>query len=116
MTSQDTFNFMQSEFTISAGETIKALISDKEFTDVTLALGDGQQIEAHKVILSSCSSFFHDILVKHPHQHPLLYLKGVTYDQLRFILEFVYIGQTVVDEASLNDFFGSSKGLANKWP
>ena len=34
------------------------LRNDKEFTDVTLACEDGQQIEAHKVILAASSPFF----------------------------------------------------------
>ena len=28
---------------------------------------------------SSCSEFFHEVLVTHPHQRPLLYLKDVAY-------------------------------------
>ena len=38
------------------------LREDKEFTDVTLACEDGQQMEAHKVILATSSPFFDDIL------------------------------------------------------
>ena len=30
----------------------------KDFTDVTLACEDGQQVEAHKVVLTSSSPFF----------------------------------------------------------
>ena len=35
-----------------------SLKKDNKFTDVTLACEDGQQIEAHKVILAACSPFF----------------------------------------------------------
>ena len=35
---------------------------DKEFTNVTLVCEDGQQTEAHKVILASSSPFFEKIL------------------------------------------------------
>ena len=34
------------------------LREDNDFTDVTLACEDGQQVEAHKVILASSSPFF----------------------------------------------------------
>ena len=98
------FNLSWNEFNSCASETIKNLVSDKEFTDVNLACGDGQQIKAHKVILSSCSPFLKNILVKNPHQHPLVYLKGVSYHQLRYILEFIYLGQTEVDQDSLGEF------------
>ena len=33
------------------------LIEDKDFSDVTLACEDGQQVEAHKVILAASSQF-----------------------------------------------------------
>ena len=48
------------------GESIRFafgdLREDKQFTDVTLACGDGQQFEAHKVVLIASSSFFLNIL------------------------------------------------------
>ena len=47
------------------------LRQDKEFTDVTLACEDGQQLEAHKVVLASSSPVFQDILKRTKHSHPL---------------------------------------------
>ena len=38
------------------------LREDNEFADVTLACEDGQQIEAHKVILAASSPFFQNLL------------------------------------------------------
>ena len=38
------------------------LREDKHFTDVTLACEDGQQLEAHKVILAASSPFFQNVL------------------------------------------------------
>ena len=52
------------------------LRSDKEFTDVTLACEDGQQIEAHKVVLASSSPFFEEILQRSKNPHLMIYLKG----------------------------------------
>merc|ERR1712129_385448 len=70
-------NLSWNEFHNSTIKTFRNLQKDQDFTDVTLACGSGSQIKAHKVILSSCSQFFKEILVQNPHQHPLLYLKGV---------------------------------------
>ena len=39
-----------------------AMREDKELADVTLACEDGQQVEAHKVILASSSPFFQNLL------------------------------------------------------
>ena len=39
-----------------------SLREDIDFTDVTLACEDGQQVEAHKVILAASSPFFQKLL------------------------------------------------------
>ena len=53
------------------------LKDDREFTDVTLACEDGQQVEAHKVVLIASSPFFLNILKRNKHSHPLIYMRGV---------------------------------------
>ena len=49
-----------------------SLREENDFADVTLACEDGQQIEAHKVILASSSPFFQNLLKKNKHPHPLI--------------------------------------------
>ena len=44
---------------------------------MTLACEDGQQVEAHKVILAASSPFFQTLLQKNKHSHPLIYMRGV---------------------------------------
>ena len=46
------------------------LREDNDFTDVTLACEDGQQVEAHKVILAASSPFFQKLLGRNKHPHP----------------------------------------------
>ena len=58
------------------------LRQDKEFTDVTLVCDDGQQVEAHKVVHVASSPFFLNILKRNKHPHPLIYMKGVSSDNL----------------------------------
>ena len=43
---------------------------DTEFTDVTLACEDNQKIDAHRIILSTSSSFFGNILMENKHPTP----------------------------------------------
>ena len=50
------------DFRANVNFSFGKLRDDKEFTDVTLACEDGQQLEAHKVILVSSSPFFEKIL------------------------------------------------------
>ena len=67
------------------------LRDDKHFTDVTLVCEDGRQMEAHKVILAASSPFFQKILERNKHPHPLLvYMRGMTFDDLLAIVDFLY--------------------------
>ena len=78
--------------------------TNKEFSDVTLASGDGQQVEAHRVVLSVCSPVLRDILIKIPHNHPLIYMKGVNMEDLQLILRFLYFGEVVIVQKDFQKF------------
>ena len=82
----------RNDFETNAPNSFRNLWKDGHFTDVTLATKDDQQIRVHKVILSSCSPFFRNILLKNPHQNPLLYLKDIKYRELELLVEFIYLG------------------------
>ena len=53
-----------------------------DFFDVTLACED-HEISAHKLVLSASSEFFKALLRKNKHDHPLIYLKGVRFQDLQ---------------------------------
>jgi len=89
------------------------LRQEKEFFDVTLACKDGQ-LEAHKVILSSCSFFFKDILKRNPHVHPLLYMKDVKLSHLQAVMDFMYQGKVNVLQKELDTFLALSRELQVK--
>ena len=55
---------------------------DNDFNNVTLVCEDGQQVEAHKVILAASSPFFQKLLGRNKHPHPLIYMRGVKSENL----------------------------------
>ena len=87
------------------------LKDDKEFVDVTLACEDGQQMEAHKVILAASSPFFEKILSRNKHPHPLIYLKGFHSKDLLAILDFLYFGEASVFQENLDSFLAIAEEL-----
>merc|ERR1712055_583960 len=80
------------------------LREDRDFSDVTLACGDGHQVEAHKVILASSSPFFQNILMRNKHPHPLIYMKGVKSEDLVAIVDFLYYVETNVYQEHIDAF------------
>ena len=90
---------------------ISGLRNDFDFHDVTLICDGDQQIKAHKVVLASVSQFFKNILTKNPHQHPLIYLKGVIMKDLKAIVDFIYRGEITIDQESLENMLQLSRDL-----
>ena len=90
------------------------LRDDKEFADVTLACEDGQQIEAHKVILAASSTFFENLLRKNRHVHPLIYLRGVTLSDMVAIVDFLYFGETSIWKENLESFLNIAEDFKLK--
>jgi hypothetical protein len=91
---------------------------EKDYLDCTLSCGT-RQIQAHKLILSACSTFFRTILRQNPHQHPLLYVNGVEFTDLQAVLNFMYHGEVNVAQEELNSFLAVAevlkvKGLTQK--
>jgi len=101
------------EFEKNISGAFRELRDDKDFFDVTIACDD-EQIQAHKVILSACSPFFRSVLRRNPHQHPLLYLKGVRYSDLQYVLDFMYQGEVSVAQEELNSFLAVAEDLKVK--
>jgi len=113
MGSAEKFCLRWNDFESNISVAFRELREDKDFFDVTLACDD-DQIQAHKVILSACSPFFRSVLRKNPHQHPLLYLKGVKYADLLAVLNFMYHGEVNVAQEELNSFLAVAEDLRVK--
>ena len=87
------------------------LRKENDFTDVTLVSGDGHQIDSHKVVLSSGSPVFKNILKGNKHSHPLIYMRGLKSDDLFAILDFLYSGKANVPEENLESFLAVAEEL-----
>ena len=100
MSSSEKFCLKWNDFEGNVSNAFRELREEKDFFDVTLACDD-EQIQAHKVIVSACSPFFRNVLRRNPHQHPLLYLKGIQKRELQAILNFMYHGEVRNSKTSL---------------
>ena len=95
----------------SAFQTLR---EDNNFADVTLACEDGQQVEAHKVILAASSPFFQKLLGRNKHPHPLIYMRGIKFDDLLAIVDFLYFGEANISQVNLESFLAISEELQVK--
>ena len=112
--SNDSFTLRWNEFEANICSTFRDLKDNKDFADLTLVSADDQQVEVHKVVLAASSPFFQKILKRNAHQHPLIYMKGVTSSELKAVMNYVYYGEANVPQANLNSFLALAEDLELK--
>ena len=121
----DNFCLRWNDFAENVSGAFKELRSESDFFDVTLACTDSgsKTLQAHKVILSACSNFFKSTFREqsnaNKHPNPYIYLRGVTFNDLNSILDFIYNGEVNVAQEDLNSFLAVAeelqiKGLTNR--
>ena len=90
----DKVHLQWNEFQSNVNVAFGNLKEDTDFADVTLACEDGEQFEAHKVILAASSSFFQKLLRRNKDQkYPLVFMRGVTSENMAAIVDFIYTGE-----------------------
>jgi len=101
------WNDFQSNVSASFGK----LRAEKDFFDVTLVSDDEVHISSHKVVLSSSSDFFKNILRKSSHTNPLIYLPGIKSNDLNYIMDYIYNGEVQLFQGDLDTFLEVAKKL-----
>merc|ERR1719322_2105376 len=114
MNSDDKWCLRWDEFDKNIREYFSSLRKDGRMFDVTLATEDGQQIQAHRIILSAGSSFFSDIFLNSHHSNILVYLKGIQKAQLETLIDFIYGGEAFINQEELKLFLEAGKELQVK--
>jgi len=99
------------DFQKNVSHAFGSLREDMTFSDVTLACEDGEQVEAHKVILAASSPFFLNFLRKNKHPHPLIYMRGIKSEDLVAIIDFIYFGEANVFQNNIETFLAIADEL-----
>ena len=113
MVSNGTMILQQTDFLSSFVGSFQELRKAEELFDVTLACED-ETIEAHKVVISSCSPFFRHVFSKTKQTHPFIYLKGVLHKDLVSLLDYIYTGETQIPAEDVNRFIEAAQELKIK--
>ncbi|KAA0203796.1 hypothetical protein HAZT_HAZT008476 [Hyalella azteca] len=86
------------------------LLEDGALVDVTL-VAEGQQLQAHKLMLASSSTYFKHIFMNNPCQHPVVILRDVRALDLQYLLLFIYQGHVKLPHFSIASFMELAKAL-----
>ena len=99
------------EYQTTVSDSFKLFKQENAFFDVTLVSEDQKPIQTHKIVLSACSSFFKSILENSTQSHPLIYLSGVNYQNLQFLVDYIYEGEIRLLNDKLESFIEIAKEL-----
>ncbi|XP_068900185.1 uncharacterized protein [Tenebrio molitor] len=96
-----------------------SILSKEQYVDVTLA-AEGKTLKCHRLILSSCSPYFEEILSGiSPYQHPVLFMRDIPFWILKSLCDFMYAGEVHIFQNKLEELLTVAealkiKGLAGK--
>ncbi|CAL8108143.1 unnamed protein product [Orchesella dallaii] len=115
---ENTFNFSwgsQQSYILNGLKTLAVGDRNNVFlTDVTLAC-EGHYIEAHRLVLSLCSSFFKDLFNQNEKisdkAHGIVILSHVSAVNLRYILQFMYQGSVRIPQEHVKGFLQTGSML-----
>ena len=114
------------DFESNLAQSFSDMRDNSDFFDIKIACFDKKSvmktIPAHKMILSACSPVFKQLLCAigtGDSNNPLLFLRGISYQEISAVLDFMYNGQTKVQHKELDAFLATAeelkiKGLSNE--
>ena len=88
----------------------KNLYQSRSFSDVTLVSGDLHCVQAHRNILAGSSPVL-EKLISETGTNSVLYLRGISKENLESILQFLYLGETRIQIGSFYQFVEICKDL-----
>ena len=112
--SEEKFNLTWNTYDDQLKEMMKNIMESSDFKDVTLISDDKKKFKAHKVILSSCSPLFKNILGDMHAKDSVIYLRGIYSVELESLLQFMYLGQATLYQERMQEFLDSAKTLELK--
>ena len=109
----ENFCLKWNDFQPNVKQSFQKLRHEEEITDVTLIGDDYHPILAHKVVLTSCSEYFKNVFYKSKTKHsiPVLCMVGLSHDDLKKVLDYMYNGELQIYQEDLDRFLTIAERL-----
>ncbi|XP_023014989.1 uncharacterized protein isoform X47 [Leptinotarsa decemlineata] len=107
------FSLCWDNFHKNMSSGMNSLLENEDLVDVTLAV-QGKCLKAHKMVLSVCSPYFKELFKSNPCQHPIVFMKDVSFEALSDLLQFMYQGEVQVSQENLTTFIKTAEALQIK--
>merc|ERR1712133_329831 len=111
LTMAEKFNLKWNDFHSNVSKSFILFRNEEYLHDVTLASDDQNKVSAHKLVLSACSEYFRNIFKNNQHAPPLLCLDGVSTNDLKNIMDYIYNGEVQIFQDNLDRFLAVAQRL-----
>lgn len=80
------------------------MYKDEALVDVTINVGN-QKVQAHRLVLASCSPYFRDMFSKqaNPFHYPIVNMEETDFEDLKLVIEFMYRGEVMIPQDRYQD-------------
>ncbi|CAG0891926.1 unnamed protein product [Darwinula stevensoni] len=113
MASSSKYNLKWNSHHVETFNSFDTLRSLEMLVDIML-LCEGQSLKAHKLVLCSGSGYFERLLQRDTNHNPAIYFFGVDVHLLKYLLDFMYMGEVDVPSADLERFIELAETLEVK--
>ena len=115
MFQEDYFNVSWETHSEHVRGILREMRTSNDFTDVTIICSDQIEVNAHRNILSAFSPTFRRILLLDKcMNNPVIYLRGIRSEDIEPILQFIYLGETTIQQNRVQEFLTVAKELEIK--
>ena len=105
------FNLKWNDFGSNVSKSFGKLRTEDYLKDVTLVGDDHTQLSAHKLVLSACSEYFKEIFTRNKHANTLLCLEGLSKQDIKNVLDYMYNGEVHIFQEDLDRFLTIAQRL-----
>ena len=114
----DSINLKWQSYNTHLQKLMENLLSSGESSDVTLVCNDQVKFKAHKFLLKASSpvfeNIFDEIVDDATAAKSIVYMRGVSHENMRNILEYLYNGITEIDQEKLPQLLKVAEDLQIK--
>merc|ERR1719318_1868136 len=104
MSFPNSYHMTNTKFENDAATLLRNLYAQDSFSDVTIACDDGKVVKAHKIVLSTSSAVFKQILMQRSETNLLIYFGDTNYKHIEYILQYAYFGEVSLEENEPKEF------------
>ena len=105
------FSLKWNDFHSNVSKSFGLFRTEEYLHDVRLMTEDYHEVSAHRLVLSACSEYFRNIFRNSNRQDTLICLDGVTDEDLKNVLDYIYLGEAQICLDNLDRFLKVAERL-----